>query len=218
MTPQYGFPGYMLGCTGYMIGCTGCTLGCACYMLYAVECHQDMLTHRATHKEADLPCNKCDFKTKNVVELEEHIKTVHGVLVYRCNQCEFSCHAIEELWKHKMINHEAYEALSSDSTNSMLQMLLISMSGQIEYVVENMARLKIEATEGFKENRIQGDILEEKISKIEEKLEENRVALAKTFRFDAKIQNDSVAVYLGLLTNVKDWRIFCFQQVQRKIQ
>ena len=163
-------------------------------MLYAVECHQDMLTHRATHKEADLPCNKCDFKTKNVVELEEHIKTVHGVLVYRCNQCEFSCHAIEELWKHKMINHEAYEALSSDSTNSMLQMLLISMSGQIEYVVENMARLKIEATEGFKENRIQGDILEEKISKIEEKLEENRVALAKTFRFDAKIRNDSVAV------------------------
>ena len=65
-----------------------------------------------------------------------------------------------------MFAHKAYEALSSDSTNSMQQMLLIAMSGQLEYIVENIAKLKIESIEGFKENRIQGDILEERLERI----------------------------------------------------
>ena len=73
-------------------------------------------------------------------------------------------------------------------------MLLISLSGMLEYLVENMAKLKVETQEGFKENRIQGDELEERLKTLETKFNEVNVALTKTTRFDERIQNDSMAV------------------------
>ena len=154
--------------------------------------------HRTAGQQIDvLQCEECSFKAESEVELIEHKKTTHGVLLYKC---EYSNLAIEELWKHKMLTHQAYEASSKESTNTMLHMLLIAMSGQLEYLVENVAKIKIESVEGFKENRIHGDIIEERLKKLESKLDDNSVALAKTTRFDTKIQNDSMA----FLTKVID--------------
>ena len=165
------------------------------------ELKKHMPTHKAANQQfAVLECEQCNFKTVRKEELSEHKKTTHGVLLYNCEQCDYSNSAIEELWKHKMLRHQAYEASTKESSNSMLQMLMIAMSGQMEYIVENIAKIKIEALEGFKENRVQGDIIEERMKRIESKLDDNNVALAKTTRFDNKIQNDSMAV----LTKVAD--------------
>ena len=74
-------------------------------------------------------------------ELKENKKTTHGVLLYHCQQCDYSNSAVEELLKHKMLTHQAYGALSKESTNDMLQILMIHMSGQMEYIVENVAKI-----------------------------------------------------------------------------
>ena len=111
--------------------------------------------HRTAGQQIDvLQCEECSFKAESEVELIEHKKTTHCVLLYKCEQCEYSKLAIEELWKHRMRTHQAYEASSKESTNTMLHMLLIAMSSQLEYLVENVAKIKIESVEGFKENRI----------------------------------------------------------------
>ena len=73
-------------------------------------------------------------------------------------------------------------------------MFFISLASQVEYIVENMAQLKTETALGFKRTRIMGDYLEENMKKIEAKVDDTKVALAKTLGFDNKIQNDSQAV------------------------
>ena len=108
------------------------------------------------------PCDECELKTMNIDELVIHKKTVHGVLRYACDMCEHVDSLLEGLWRHKINSHQAYEPNGPEATYSMQQMLLISLSAQVEFIVQSMAKLG--------------------------------VALAKTSRFDTKIQNDSQAV------------------------
>ena len=76
----------------------------------------------------------------------------------------------------------------------MQHMLLISLSAQVEYLVQSMARVNVEIVQGFEQNRTKTDNIERNMEKIDCKVNDLGVAIAKTSRFDTRIQNDSQAV------------------------
>ena len=76
----------------------------------------------------------------------------------------------------------------------MQQMLLISLSAQVEFLVQSMARVNVEIVQGFEENSTKMDKIEGNMEKIDCKVNDLGVAIAKTSRFDTRIQNDSQAV------------------------
>ena len=139
-------------------------------------------------------CDSCEFKSNTLLEIQEHKKTTHDMPEYKCDSCDLVSRSIEELWIHKITVHEGYQALTPEGTQGMQQTLLLRLSGMLEYLVENMSKLKAETKEGFKESRIKMEVMEEKLKKIDDNLIDTKVAMAKTARFDEKLQNDGIAV------------------------
>ena len=140
------------------------------------------------------PCNECDLQTQHIDELVEHKKTVHGVLRYACDLCEHVDNVLEGLWRHKIDAHQAYVADTPEATYNMQQMLLISLSAQVEFMVTALTKMSAETSQVLKENKTQMDKLENNMGQIDSKVQDLGVALAKTSRFDTRIQNDSQAV------------------------
>ena len=127
-------------------------------------------------------------------DLVNHKRTVHGVLRYACDLCNHTDALLEGLWRHKIDAHQAYEPDGPDGTYHMQQMLLISLSAQVEFLVQSLASLNIETKRGFQECKTEMNKLEDSMEKVDCKVNDLGVALAKTSRFDTKIQNDSQAV------------------------
>ena len=140
------------------------------------------------------PCDECEVRTPRINDLVLHKKTVHGILKYACDLCEHSDTLLEGLWRHKVVDHQAFEPDTPEATYHMQQMLLISLSAQVEFLVNSMAKLNVQTAQGFLENKTHMDKLEGKLDTVDERVHDLDTALAKTTRFDNKIQNDSQAV------------------------
>ena len=171
---------------------------------YQGENETKLIAHKKlTHKpniNQDYQCDECELKTTNINKLVQHKRTLHGVLRYACDQCNHTDSILEGLWRHKIDSHQSYEANDVEGTFQMQQMLLISLSAQVEFLVQSMARVNVEIGQGFEENRTKMDNIEGNIEQLDCKVNDLGVAIAKTSRFDTKIQNDSQAV----LTRVSD--------------
>ena len=140
------------------------------------------------------PCDECEVRTPRINDLVLHKKTIHGILKYACDLCEHSDTLLEGLWRHKVVDHQAFEPDTPEATYHMQQMLLISLSAQVEFLVNSMAKLNVQTAQGFLENKTHMDKLEGKLDTVDERVHDLDTALAKTTRFDNKIQNDSQAV------------------------
>ena len=125
-----------------------------------------------------------------------HKRTVHGVLRYACDLCNHTDALLEGLWRHKIDAHQAYEPDGPEGTYHMQQMLLISLSAQVEFLVQSLANLNVETKQGFQECKTQLHKVENNMEKVDSKVHDLGVTIAKTTRFDTKILNDSNAVLI----------------------
>ena len=78
----------------------------------------------------------------------------------------------------------------------MQQILLISLSAQVEYLVQSMAKLNAVTAQGFDEKINQLNKLGENMEKTDSKVRDLGVAIAKTTRFDEKMLDDNQAVLI----------------------
>ena len=140
------------------------------------------------------PCNECELETQHIDELVEHKKTVHEVLKYACDLCEHVDGLLEGLWRHKIDAHQTYVPDTPEATYHMQKMLLVSLSAQVEFMVQALTKLSANTAQMFSENKTQMDMLENNVEKMDMKVEDLGVAIATTHRFDSRIQNDSLAV------------------------
>ena len=58
------------------------------FFLHCQPCEQAKLLTKKLVKV--LMCDKCPYKTKNSVELKNHIRSNHGTTVFACDQCEYT--------------------------------------------------------------------------------------------------------------------------------
>ena len=165
---------------------------------YLGESESELEKHNEVHQtqipNQRYPCDECELITPRINDLVEHKRTVHGVLRYACDICSHTDGLLEGLWRHKIDSHQSYGLNDAEGTFQMQQMLLISLSAQVEFLVQSMSRLNVEIVQGFEENKTQIHTLKDNMKKTESKVDDLGVALAKTSRFDTKIQNDSLAV------------------------
>ena len=132
------------------------------------------------------PCDECELITPRINDLVEHKRTVHGVLRYACDICNHTDNLLEGLWRHKIDSHQSYGLNDAEGTFQMQQMLLISLSAQVEFLVQSMSRLNVEIAQGFEENKTQIHTLKDNMKKTESKVDDLGVALAKTSRLILK--------------------------------
>ena len=162
------------------------------------ESENKLVEHNQVHQreipKQCYPCDECELLTPRINDLVEHKRTVHGVLRYACDICNHTDNLLEGLWRHKIDSHQSYGLNDAEGTFQMQQMLLISLSAQVEFLVQSMSRLNVEIAQGFEENKTQINTLQDTMKKTESKVDDLGVALAKNSRFDTKIQNDSLAV------------------------
>ena len=138
-------------------------------------------------------CDRCNLQCDSLKAIEEHNR-IHDLPVYKCDKCDLVSCTIEELWIHKITFHEGYKALTPEGTQGMQQTLILSLSGMLEYLVENMAKLKATTIDGIQESKNKMEGIEKRLKNIEDNLMDTKVAMSKTARFDEKIQNDGIAV------------------------
>ena len=94
------------------------------------------------------------------------------------------------LWTHKITIHEGYKALTPEGTQGMQQTLIVSLSSMLEYLVENMSKLKVATIEGFKESKSKMEAMDEKLKKIEANMidtsyDKRRLSLMRKFKMMA---------------------------------
>ena len=108
---------------------------------------------------------------------------------------------LEGLWRQNIDSYCAYEPNGPEGTYQMQQMLLISPSAQVEFLVQSLLRINVEVTDGFDDQKKYMESMEGNIEKLDHKVIDLGVAIAKTSRFDTKIQNDSEAVLIKVSDN-----------------
>ena len=52
------------------------------------------------------PCDQCEYKGSNSVELWRHKKSKHEGLTYSCDECDYAGSRLDTLTRHKRAKHE----------------------------------------------------------------------------------------------------------------